>query len=635
MLDYLEVDNFLTTELITLSERIRSMSMLGKNDFAIELENFMIPIFNIYFDDDFINLNTIESNYPAIDLYSNKSNKAIQITTNSSRLKKVETVQKANVIVESGKLDISNLYIFTMDTKNTKKMLDENIFFKNDNLINLNNIFNLDHSKKESIVNVLKRSYQNIYDSQFLKYKILVNRLFINTKVYENAKNKLENENIVIMNGNAGTGKTITSYKILFDYLEMGYISINNISEISNHTNHNLKYILFIDDFISPNDIINLDYDKINQAISNLDLASNNIKIVLNTRTHIINSYAETNSRFPINKIRKYFVSTEELTPVEKVEIIKVHLIDSYDSESLKDLFTEEASVEKIRKIIEHDKFNPRIIETFYRESREVNPKLVDHLIYALNNPNKIYFEQYSKLTDSEKTVLKFLSVKGSKVSYENIVQNNLKINSIELKSSLNSLDDSFILKSSLVNGDLSYDFYNPSIRDFVNETIKNDMEVSCYLTENSDHKIILRLLSNESIELERKIEVISKHPDKKLILEQAKNLNSELYLNFKEELTDIFIEKNEIPFSYKYRSNMSKLDIINIENKFEPSSYTYINYSGVTDRFSNLIVINSELLVDQLVIEKIFTDFFDTLYEVNKDEIISNIEECSSQVKL
>lgn len=506
----INLDHNLVKELSYLERTIKVLSSINKNDYAVSLEQIMIPIFNIFFDTNFTDLNKESKNFPGVDIYSEEKQIAIQITVNTKPEKKRRCINSVSKLVTNNVLKINQLYIFVLTSSKHRVKLEETEFFNKNNVLNIESLINCNDEIKFDMLEALDNELKNNFSATYIKNLHFVRDLFVETEVYRKALKQLEKNHSIILNGNAGTGKSLTSYKIVFDYIEQGYQFINDFSEIKNINNSKIKYIIFKDDVIASTDLANVDYRKIQQDFDNFDIANENIKVIFNSRTNIINTYGTSNSRFDINKYKKYFINVEELTKVEKFRILKNHIQDTCEKEELMTLFNNDklelTSRDKIFKIINHEKFNPRIIEFCRNNIENIKDNLADNIIDTLNNPDKIYFEQYDKLSELEKNILKYTSICNENINHENLKAYFLMngYNKYEIERAISNLSDCFLIQSKY-DYELLFEFFNPSIRDFIESILEDDQKLDEYFNTGLSVDGILNLLRYENIDSQKK----------------------------------------------------------------------------------------------------------------------------------
>lgn len=622
-----EIDNYLAQELGGLETTLKILSSVNKTDSAVELEDFLIPIFNIYFSTEFKNINKYAPNFTGIDLYSQVNKIAIQITVDTSANKKRDCLLKVKKLVEDSEIEIRQLYIFVLTSSNSRVLLEETEYFEKKNVLNIPSILKLNTEKKKLIVEHIQLSLKRYFSPVLLRYKKYVDAFFVETNVYKNALRMIDDKHVLIINGNAGTGKTITSYKVLFDYLEKGYTYLDNIQSLSEHRDSGNKYILLVDDAITSTDVVDADHKKIQENFSVVDIANDNLKIILNSRTNIISNYSTLNSRFYLGKYKKYFVSSEKLTELEKFNIFVRHIENSYDKESLLTLFesgllSNILSIQPIYKIINHHKYNPRIIEHFNKripgdfrnDEFSSDSNLAKNIIDALDNPDFIYNEQYNKLGNLDKEIMKYIAIMSGEATLDQINEHFKNALRIEIKNSLFNLDECFLLQSEF-GEKIVYKFFNPSIKDFCNNILRASVDLSDNFTPDKDSSVLISLLKFPNISNETKVNTIKNHPKKKEILKNNDSSVEDLLTLFESDLEEIFVEDAYIP--YNYRNVMSSDKILCIEEKFDSTKAVYISsshYLPLSDYFTRFITENSSKLVCVDVQSKIISDYESSL---------------------
>lgn len=633
-----KIDELLTKEFVGLETTLKILNLINKTDLSIELEDFLIPVFNIYFTTEFININKYEKNYPGIDLYSEKEKIALQITCNTTAVKRKSTVSKVQELVDSNKVEINTLYIFvlTSSLKNRKDFI-ETAFFKNTNVLTIPSILSISTEKKEQVYEYIINTYKSNFSSVYMKYKKLIATVFVETNVYVKALESIKNKHVLILNGNAGTGKTITSYKILFDYIEKGYIYIDNLKTISKFKDSDNKYIIFVDDVISSTTVFDADNEKINESFALIDIANCNLKVILNSRTNIISTYHTTRTSFMIDQYKQFFVSTEILTSLEKFNIFLSHIEKSYDKESLLTLFKDNMP---IIRIIRHNKFNPRIIEHYKKNTIINNLNLATDILNSLDNPDRIYNEQYKQLTDLEKEIMSYVAIMRGTVTINQIINYFNNVMKFEIEDCLTNLTDCFLLEAEL-RDNLGYTFFNPSIKDFCKKIIDKIDNLDNHFTVDKTVNELVYLYNFNNISFETKKNVIKGHQDKRNLLKSINNHSRELFDSFTADLIDIFIEDSNIPFFY--RKDLSDKEIYDIEAKFDIEKVFFIEDDSVTYFFENLLHTNSTKLVQLIVKKKILSDYIIYLEHYiyaevesyfsydnyDKEDIISVFDDC------
>ena len=111
----LHIDNIISA-FAFLENKIQLYSHLNLQDINIHLENILRDLLNvIYSDRTFVNLNSEEGNFTAIDLGDNKKDIAFQVTSTTNKKKFLILLRniKMNIITKK-------YSCFTLQTKNQK-----------------------------------------------------------------------------------------------------------------------------------------------------------------------------------------------------------------------------------------------------------------------------------------------------------------------------------------------------------------------------------------------------------------------------------------------------------------------------------------------------------------------------------
>lgn len=119
---YIENDRVLDSiieQLINLSKFVLLKNSVGKYDINVECENLFCDLLNLIFNWNLVNLNQLQCNYPAIDLADINRRICIQVTSENTKRKVSETIEK----FKEKKLDkkYKRLYFLIISDKNKPK----------------------------------------------------------------------------------------------------------------------------------------------------------------------------------------------------------------------------------------------------------------------------------------------------------------------------------------------------------------------------------------------------------------------------------------------------------------------------------------------------------------------------------
>lgn len=343
---------------------------------------------------------------------------------------------------------------------------------------------------------------------------------FVKTNIYIQLTKYLEEMSVVILIGQPGVGKTITSKRVANDYALKGYRilyseegNIANARYLLNEINPQDKTLIILNDFLGQF-YTGLRFDE-KSEISGLVTSIKhfkNIKLLINTRGIIykeamqcekFNDTIENNSNF-IQEIQ-----TGELSIDERALILLNHLKRAYkngflSSEHYFDILKERA----YGKIVLHKNFNPRIIEHLTRKKfiTKTNPSdFTNQIFNTLENPAAIWQEEYEELDEFDRICLNTLfSLTNTNVPIsvlkecfdirKKTIDKDSTINHFE--KSINRLIESLINVFS-VNGEQRIGIINPSLNDFLfGYLTKNKIEMDKILKNSLYYEQIDKLMT-------------------------------------------------------------------------------------------------------------------------------------------
>lgn len=305
------------------------------------------------------------------------------------------------------------------DTKRMKDILD-----KNESLIN--KWYKLWLPSKEIIDKILKNSENAI--TSFYKEKIDKEvQFFVETQYYRDAIKTLEKENVIIIHGNPGTGKTTLANMLAYQFLardyKLKYIMNSELSNINNLININEKEIILIDDFLGSN-ILELEAGKETALATLINLCKfkKNKKLILVTRTVLYNRAKNSYEKFNEvnNKIYNLMIDTSRITILEKAKLLYNHLF--FYGVNLTQKYEAFLNDKLYLKIIKSSNFNPRIVSEIVENAAlqlDDNDRIVQMIDYSLSNPNNIWEYYYKNLNIEEKIILKLIAIFNKEIDIE------------------------------------------------------------------------------------------------------------------------------------------------------------------------------------------------------------------------
>lgn len=435
------------------------------------------------------------------------------------------------------------------DLKRMKEILD------NDEKL-INKWYKLWLPSKEIIDKILKNSENAI--TSFYKEKIDKEvQLFIETKYYKEAIKTLEKENVIIIHGNPGTGKTTLANILVYQFLardyKLKYIMNSELSNINNLINIDEKEIILIDDFLGSN-ILELEAGKETALATLINLCrfKKNKKLILVTRTVLYNRAKNTYEKFNEvdNKICNLMIDTSRINILERAKILYNHL--SFYGINSTEKYEAFIKNKLYLKIIRSHNFNPRIVAEIVENAAlrlDNNDEIVQMIDDSLSNPNSIWEYYYKNLNAEEKIILKLIAIFNREINmdilkdvfdgiYHKIAKKyNLSIKENCFLESIRTLSGSLVR---IVNREDSkmINLANPSIRDYIIDIFSKNEDnlITDYIDTNLyiEQLLFLYQITNQK----------ARNAIKEIILQNYFLLNC---IEYKEEKIFNFLVSNKI----------------------------------------------------------------------------------------
>lgn len=626
-----------------------------------------------------------------IDLrYSTNANNTIIVQCKrSEQLTKKQLLKEAEKIE---KLDINKYYIATSKELTVAKCNQIlNIFhkwMKDENQIYSKSRLNQLITKNPQVMREHYKLWINsseVFDqfinndllgrSRFLKEDIARSlKYYVKHDGYNKAVDILNNNNLIIISGIPGIGKTTMARILVWAYLQQDYeiIEIRNINEGERilKEDEKRKQVLYFDDFLGENF---LQYDVIEGRANDLNTflrrflsqRGTSKKLIMTTREYILNQAKAKYAKLNNNEIdiTKYILDLEKYSDFNKALILYNHLYYSnIPMEYIESILQDNL----YRKIINHRNFSPRIIEAMTINLHNISPEnYADEFIANLDNPSRIWEGTFeSEISECSRYLLYLLASFGSNIILMTSLESafdaltdksisglNIETHQNSFRDSIKELQDTFIKINSTRNNDFIIEFMNPSIKDFLNSKLLINKKVLQSLISSS-------LFFNQILFIYRNFikdyhQELIKITEKRIIEYwdkfQLSRLNQVYYYKNKWNVTNInLFEKLGLTVRNFNISDNIELRMIVIKdfNKLDLSSYTRVNdyddYLDILSRIIEYFECNSNEIMNlyisnmkftrQIVWFEQFRDIFKGEYENfiidNKEEIQQIVEE-------
>lgn len=343
--------------------------------------------------------------------------------------------------------------------------------------------------------------YRKYYNNtlSFLNDIKLKRNLFYSTTQIPDLIQKLEQNNVIVLSGNPGVGKTTTA-KILANYFlskkvkEVIFLGERDYVDAPSILKEN--QLMIIDDFwgqnFSPNIKNHSTYEREFQRFTSLFNNSKNNYLILTSREYIIKDILSVPERETeeILHYSKYIIDIAKLTFEDKLRIFLNHLLyNDFELSYLADLKYEDT----LEFIIEHKNYSPRLIEQFIKIYRNTETQPSAHIFYKsflefLEKPLEFWKIVFNKLNPTSHLILFILLVSGDDLDIEDLKSSFLKMQ-VDARHLLNvnivpadfhyeliKLEELYI---AIDNNDYSENkiikFQNPGIKDYLLEYLRTD----------------------------------------------------------------------------------------------------------------------------------------------------------------
>ncbi|WP_053418618.1 nSTAND3 domain-containing NTPase [Viridibacillus arvi] len=333
------------------------------------------------------------------------------------------------------------------------------------------------------------------FNEEVIKEKI---KTFVPNSSFNEALKLIEKNNVIILSGAPGVGKTTLAQMVCLNFLKKDYklISIGeNIESAFKLYTKDEKQIFYYDDFLGRNFLDNsLEKNEDRRIINfiNKIRKSKNKVFIMTTREYILKQAQQQYDILEDEELNhhKYVIDVGQYTTEIKAKILYNHLFFSDISQE----FIEEIILKKsYKKIINHKNYNPRIVEWMTKVNRtenstpqKYNKEFIDNLDY----PNQIWkFAYENHINEYSQYILLLLMI----MQHDGVLLNDLKVNFDSLNRNLQNkfsfldfnkgikeLEQSFIKTNCLY--DKHYvDFQNPSVTDFIINYINSNENIELY----------------------------------------------------------------------------------------------------------------------------------------------------------
>jgi uncharacterized membrane protein YheB (UPF0754 family) len=474
------------------------------------------------------------------------------------------------------------------------------------------------------------------YELEQIKRK---STIYVETESHRKSLEFLRKNNILIISGEPGIGKTALAENLCLYFISKGYEFFDiqeSLSEAEAVFSKSSKQIFYFNDFLGSNYFEAIENKKDSHIVKFIDRvhADDSKLFILTSRTSILNNGMAYSSVFANSKIRKneFLLTIEDLSKMDKAKILYNHIWHSMLDENL---IEEIYKNKRYKNIIAHRNFNPRIIEFITDTERIRVGKPTDYWEYiqaTLDNPKDIWDHCFKRQNNQFVRQLVVLTVfNGGLISEDDLRSAFLRMKSLVTTVSQTNMDNDFNSSASLATRSFLnrtqssegfvYSLFNPSIADYVLAEYINRID-----------ELILIYQSLESV---RSLESIASFKKERMLV--PSNLSKLENAIFDDAVAQEKGYDYLIVISYFLKESSSKRDtIISILNrvvscpleikelsKFLELIIRFKDHADIKSFDFLLNLIGGKFLLDESEIEQLV--FFIEKYSIQDKSILSN----------
>lgn len=308
---------------------------------------------------------------------------------------------------------------------------------------------------------------------------------YVITRNHHAAFKILENNNVVIISGEPGIGKTTLAENLCLLLAANGYIFFDieeELTEAEQVYKKGENQVFLFDDFLGSNYFEAIENKKDSHIMKFIERIKQDKskKFILTSRTNILNTGIIHSNIFNDKKIRKneFLLVIQNISFLEKARILYNHI---WFSKLSIDYIREIYKDKRYYNIIKHKNFNPRLVEyitDFDRIEVPVN-EYWEFIEKTLDNPKDIWSNSFKIQSNLFVRNLVMLTVfNGGRITENDLRESFNELMEIEnVKNTTNTEKDFNITAQmavkSFLNREKSYEgfvfsLFNPSITDFI-----------------------------------------------------------------------------------------------------------------------------------------------------------------------
>lgn len=334
--------------------------------------------------------------------------------------------------------------------------------------------------------------------------------LYVPTKAYPAALERLERDHVCIVAGIPGIGKTMLADMLLYTSVGQGFQPVvlrHDVAEADSVYKTDAPQVFLYDDFLGQTTSTEkLQKNEDSRLVSFIDRVTRNEhkRFILTTREYILQqaraSYERLNA--PEFDTLKYVLTLDQYSRFDKAKILYNHL---YFSELARETQLQLVTGRAYTDIIDHRNYNPRLVQYVIKLAvgQERTNNLVRYFKETLDQPEQLWRHAVeNQLGASERAALFALCMLPPEVRLQELTP---VVSSIraptearaevrETREALRILEDTFVRIGRMASGP-TVSFHNPSIRDFLLGELDRDTSILANLVTSATSFEQIRLL--------------------------------------------------------------------------------------------------------------------------------------------